>query len=505
VWASVIRAAALVAVLLFSACGGGGSDGEGDPASAVPADALFYAELVVRPEGSQREDALDAAGKLLRTDDPEARIRELMREVAEDEGEDFDYDRDLEPWLGERAGFWVEATDEKDNFGVVLLEATDFDLARESLRASLERDGKTVTERSHRGVEYLVNSEEVAAGIVGDFAAFGREADLRRTIDASEGESLAEADGYVRAVDGLEEDRLAHFWADTRRLVELAARNEEFGALVPLDSLRPLVGAFAADGERLAIEAQSETGDQALGPWLAAGPSPLVQELPADSWIAGGSADVGESLRSAVDELAGAMGGIALRRELRSRYGLDLDRDVLDWVGHTAFVVRGTTPATVDGGLVIQPTDEDRAADAFGRIVGAIQRAVPVRARPVEVAGADQAFALTGGGAVRPIVLARGSGLVVATYGMPAAEAALNPAERLGDTDAYGEAEELVGMEPGLLLSMPAVLELVDAAGGGSEPDFAEVRPYLEAVSVIAAGSTADDDKTVARIAAGLR
>jgi hypothetical protein len=501
----VIRAAALIAVLLFSACGGGGSDGGADPASAVPAGALFYAEFVVRPEGSQREGALDAAGKLLRTADPEGRIRELMREVAEDEGEDFDYERDLEPWLGERAGFWVEATDEKDNFGVLLLEATDFDLARDSLRASLERGGKTVTERTHRGVEYLVNSEEVAAGVVGDFAAFGREADLRRTIDASEGDSLAEADAYGQAVDGLEEERLAHFWADTRRLVELAGRDGQVGTLVPLDSLRPLAGAFMADGERLAVEVRSETTEQALGPWLAAGPSPLVQELPADAWLAGGSADVGKSLRSAVDQVAGALGGIALRRQLQRDFGLDLDRDVLDWVGHSAFFVRGTTPATVDGGLVIQPTDEDRAADAFGRIVGAVQRGAAVRARPVEVAGADQAFALTGGGAPRPIVLARGSGLVVATFGVPAAEAVLDPPERLGDTDVYGEAEELVGMEPGFLLSMPAVLELVDAAGAGSEPDFAEIRPYLAAVSVIAAGSTADGDRILARVAAGLR
>jgi hypothetical protein len=506
VWGFLIRAFLVAAVLLVAGCGGGGSDGDADPATAVPSDALFYAEVVVRPEGSLREDALAAAGKVLRTDEPEARLRELMRSAFEDAGEDVDYERDVQPWLGERAGFWVEPTSEKDNFGVLLLEAADFDKARDSLRASLERGGRTVSERSHRGVEYLVNSEEVAAGVVGDFAAVGREPDLRRTIDASEGSSLAEADAYREAVDALEDERLAHFWADMRELMRLALAEDELGAMVPLDSLRPLAGSFAADGDRLAVELQSLTsGEDALAPWLATGPTPLVQELPADAWAAGGAADLGEGLRTTLDQVAGAFGGIAIRRELQRETGLDLDRDLLDWIGHAAFFVRGSTPSTVDGGLVIQPTDEQRAADAFGRIVGAVQRAASVTARPIDVPGAEQAFVFNDRTVPKPIVLARGSGLVVLAFGAAAAEAALGSGERLGDTDAYAEAEELVGMEPSFMLSMPAVLELADAAGATGEPDFTELRPYLDTLSVIAAGGIEDGDRSTARIAAGLR
>ena len=210
-------AALSATAVLAGGCGGAGAGGEGDPASAVPQDALFYAELVVRPEGSLREDALDAAGKVLRTDDPEAEIRRLMGLAFADTGEDFDFDRDVEPWLGERAAFWVRPSEAKDNFGALLLATTDAEEAETSLKASLERGGKTVAERSHNGTDYLVNSEEVAAGIVGDFAVIGREAEYKRTIDAFEGDSLAEADEYSDAIDALEDDRLAHFWADTRR------------------------------------------------------------------------------------------------------------------------------------------------------------------------------------------------------------------------------------------------------------------------------------------------
>ena len=70
----MLRAASLAALALLAAlvaaCGGGAAAGEADPASAVPADALVYIEAVVRPEGDLRDDALAAAGKVLRTDDP---------------------------------------------------------------------------------------------------------------------------------------------------------------------------------------------------------------------------------------------------------------------------------------------------------------------------------------------------------------------------------------------------------------------------------------------------
>jgi Protein of unknown function (DUF3352) len=501
------RFAAVAAVAVLAAgCGGGGASGEGDPATAVPADALLYAEVVVRPEGSQRDDALAAAGKVLLTDDPEAKIRELVDRAFEGREDDFDYDRDVKPWLGERAAVWLSRT--TDHAGVTVLAVTDTEKAQASLESAVERSGETVSERSHRGHEYVVNGGGWAGGVVGDFLAIGPEASFRRTIDAVEGDSLAESDEYADAVDALEDDRLAHFWIDTPALIERTqameggARSEQLSALLPLDDLPPIAGSFTADGERLAIETKLRGADRRLGPLLAGGSTPLLQELPGDSWAAAGSADVGEAVRATVDSFAGAIGGLALRREVRRQTGLDLDRDVLDWIGHVAFFVRGTTPETLDGGLVIQPTDEDRAADAFARIVGAIQVAANVRARPVDVAGADQAFEIVDARAPRPVVIARGSGLVVATLGRDAAEAALASGDRLGDTETYAEAEELVGMEPGALVSMPQLLELIDAYG--PDPDLEQARPYLEAFSVVAAGMTASDDEATGRIAAGL-
>ena len=55
-------------------CGESGSGGEGDPSSLVPAGAAFYVEAAVQPQDGRREDALAAASKIMRTDDPAAKL-----------------------------------------------------------------------------------------------------------------------------------------------------------------------------------------------------------------------------------------------------------------------------------------------------------------------------------------------------------------------------------------------------------------------------------------------
>ena len=59
----VLPALLLIAVLL-AACGGAGGAADADPAKAVPAGTAIYIEGVIRPEGDQRDDLMDAARAL---------------------------------------------------------------------------------------------------------------------------------------------------------------------------------------------------------------------------------------------------------------------------------------------------------------------------------------------------------------------------------------------------------------------------------------------------------
>jgi hypothetical protein len=523
----MLRSASLAALsllaVLVAACGGGSGSGDVDPATAVPRGAIFYLEVSVRPEGEVRESALDAAGKVLRTADPEAKIRELVdKAFAEGDDTDVSYERDVEPWLGERAGLWVsDRLDDNGDPGVVgIVATTDADKAQSAIEEGRKRNGEPpTTKRSHAGVDYQVDEDGFAYAVTDDFVLFGDEPELEQTIDATKGDSLADEDRYRDAIAGLDDNRLAHFFLDLKRVIDLGVRGEpgaaeqlrQLESLFPLSQLPPLGGAFLADGDRLAIDlvmhAASEDVLDRLGALGGgAGRSPLLGELPGDSWAALAAPKMGENLRRTFDQLAGAVGGSVVTEQLRREYGVDLERDVFSWMGDTAVFVRGDSVNELDGGLVIGVTDEDRARDAFGKLVGALQKAGGVRARPIRVPGAESAFAIRQPSMPAPIVFARGGDKVVLTYGEDAAVQALDPATKLADSDVYREAADALGNEvdPSILVSVPVIDSLVQSAGA-ADADWEQLRPYLETLTVFAIGGKREGSSALSRIAAGLK
>src|SRR5215217_8224089 len=84
--ASALSLTCAVLALTAAACGESGSGGDDGPAALVPASASIYAEAAVRPEGELRDDALAAAGKILRTGDPAGKLRELVDKGLADDG-----------------------------------------------------------------------------------------------------------------------------------------------------------------------------------------------------------------------------------------------------------------------------------------------------------------------------------------------------------------------------------------------------------------------------------
>ena len=76
----LLACVALIAGGVATGCGSSsGSSGSGLTAK-VPREALAYFEVTLRPSGAARDDALAAAGKLLNSPDPAARIRGLLQQ-----------------------------------------------------------------------------------------------------------------------------------------------------------------------------------------------------------------------------------------------------------------------------------------------------------------------------------------------------------------------------------------------------------------------------------------
>ena len=168
--------------------------------------------------------------------------------------------------------------------------------------------------------------------------------------------------------------------------------------------------------------------------------------------------------------------------------------------------VRGADMASLDGALVISSTDDAKAEAAFGKIVGLIGKQTGAAPEPVEVDGAEAAFAIAAPDAEKPVILARGEGRVVAAYGEQAASAALSSGAKLGDSEGFDAAEEILGdgMEPSFLLSVADVIKLADATGA-TDAEFDKARPYLEALGVVTSGGKADGDRVQSRIAVTLK
>jgi hypothetical protein len=177
---------ALISLALFAAgCGGSSASGGDDPASAVPAGASIYADATLRPEGSLREDALAAAGKILRTSDPEGKIRELVADAfAESEDPKLDYERDVAPWLGEKVAIWLAPTSGEEDFrGAIVATAKDEDEAQAAIDRAVAGSDKTFSKRTYKDVEYQASTDS-AAGIVEGFAVFGTEPEFKQSVDA---------------------------------------------------------------------------------------------------------------------------------------------------------------------------------------------------------------------------------------------------------------------------------------------------------------------------------
>jgi hypothetical protein len=245
----------LATAALLTGCGG---EDEPGVASVVPADAAAFAELPLR-DGDNESPLLAAAG------DPATILRSLDSTV--------DYERDVEPWLGER----VAAFAAEGRVGLVL-EADDGEAAE---RFARRRRGAVV-----EGHVVLGAPETLAAA--------------RR---AAEGDSLADSDPY-EALDERAGDR-------------------EGLALVAPSVLRGLtrshVSAVIRAGGRSAIVADVEGLDRGKGR------APALGAIPSRAVLAFASPDVGRDVEAAIGESE-------LLEGLRERFGVNL-RATLKAVG----------------------------------------------------------------------------------------------------------------------------------------------------------------------------
>ena len=488
----VVSIAALVAV------GCGKEDEAASGASElVPAGSVIYGEATLKPEGDQKE-AIDAIlAKFPGGGQAGDKLKDLIEQGLRESDAPISFKEDIEPWLGDEAAFFaVNLSPNSDAQSAAGLIATDDeDKARDALEKSAE--GK-LTKQNYKDVEYLTDESESAAAVFDGFVVLGTEAGVKAAIDTSKGgKRLSEDENYKNALDDAADDRLGFFYMNSP---ELLTSLREAGTPLP-DSFRkffeePLVATLDADNDGVVFEG---TVPEEIGRASLFGQaSDMVEELPGDSWLGMAQTDFGKLIDFYVDAFAGIAGGRdAIEQQLKAATGLDLQKDVIDWMGDFGVFVRGTSVSELDGALIVETEDEE----ASGRFISALERLAKtqaqgqVRVGPLSAPGGGTGFTASGAMIPKPIHIFQKSGRVVFAYGDAAASDAVNPDNKLGDSADYTAARDSLGdYDISFFLLTQPILDLVESTEAATDADWQKAKPYLEPLNALVGGTSGDGD-----------
>jgi hypothetical protein len=546
-------AVVVVAAIALAAGGCGSSGGSGssiDPAAAVPASAPLYASAVVRPTGSLQSAARSAGRALTHQADPYLRLLAALQTPGSPA---LDFKRDVAPWLGTDAGVFLSSTAGAGEHaaerllalvqkgllgqagsssafpfaahsveGAFVLDTRDAAKARSFLRQLAARAGAHTA--TYRGTSYQASASGIAFGLVDRLVAIGTEGGLHAVIDtAAGGPSLAKAPGYAKLQASAPSAPLAHIYANAAALGGGGAQGLASavsllggGGLLNL-SLVPSKGSLALDADTLAQG--SATGAHGL---LAAGGegARAAGELPGESWLAVGLANVSGTLGSDVRALKGLtaiadagrgsaeggspavaglsvkglIGGILSPLEALGAETPEAKRDFASWMGSAGLFASGSGLLELKGGVVIDSNNPALSRAAVGKLAQKL-RASGGAVQSVSIPGTDAAVTARLNGL--PVELdiadgrdAGGHSKFVIGIGEASVQAALNPSSRLSGAAPYGVAASALGesIEPSAIVDFPTLLGLLEGVGLNEDPSISSFVPYLRSLTALAAG-----------------
>jgi hypothetical protein len=513
---SVLALLAAAAAVLV-ACGDSGESADlgPDPATMVPADTPFYAVATIRPEGELGDDLDSALSKLLVTDDVGTRIQDAIDSELADGGKDLTYDEDIAPWLGTRAGAFLNGyearTEEVD--GALVVAVTDAGAAQSFVDEATK--GESGGEREHNGVQLTVSRDgDSAYAIDGDFLLIGSVTGVEDAIDAGGGDSFADLDDSSTGLDVAPDDAIFELYADPQKAIDVVKGS---GA-VPADDLAQIEkqlgelgdGSFDAWGS--VTESSFSVGASAPAGEGATDPTDLLTTLPGDAWLAFAGTGIGDQISSSLDQFkAGFEAGLqqeapGLGNEVdpeqifQEATGLDLERD-LGWIGDVGGFVEGTSIFGLGGGLVITTDDQGAAEDAVAKLQSALSKSRSVKVTPTEGGFDIQAKEAPIGAHV-----AVEDEKVIVAAGADTVDDVLSPTETLDDSDTFQAAEDDLGdgLTPGFFVNFAPILDLIDSTGE-SDPDLESARPYLNALDFLIGGSDLDGERSIVGFTLGVQ
>jgi hypothetical protein len=519
---ALLAASCAAAAVPIAGCGSSSSSNSSsgspgtDPAALLPASAPVYVEAQLRPTGELAANAKTVAGKILRTADPGGKIVGLIDDAAQKKG--ASYEKDVEPWLGQRAGVAITGVHGTGGDGVDVVGAIaskDDDAAKDFLKKYAKG-----TARTYRDVEYQYESDDdIAAAVVDHAVLVGTERAFKSALDARSGASLESAGAFKKARSTVGTDGLGFVYADPSRFFDLAlgAANgsgslkgsqaqslQSFKGLLTGSGLQSVAASLDVASNALRVDAAAIGLKAGAGGGSESGASAeATAAAPAGAWLSVGLGDVGGTFKSSLSTLgsSGATGGVdpaTLMEQLKAQLGIDVQKDLLSWMGNAALFVKGTSMSDLGAALVVTSKDPAASKAAIPKLKKLLSGLnVKTSALSGPGTGGASGFSIDVGGPIGGgIKVASKDDKFVIAYGASAFQDALDGGDKLGDSDPFKTAAGLLeGAKPSLFLDTPQVVKLLGSFAG-SDPDFAKAKPTLDTFGPAAAGVVRDGDVT---------
>jgi hypothetical protein len=513
--------AAVAAALAFAGCGGGGSSS--DPASLAPPKSPLFVEATVQPQGTLKSNVESLAKNVAGIDDLGSLIVSKLESSASASGEGFDYGKEVKPWLGEKAGVFFQRYDGNNFTGYgVAVQTTDASAAQSFVDKQAKSNDEPVTDASYEGVDFKVQSSDgTSVGVVGDFLVVAEdERSFKDAVDASKGESLADADAYSSAVSAAPSGSLGDVYVDVGGLIQQAGGSVDQQALQALKSAgidpteATALASVVPGSDQVEIDVSSELGGESAPSGDA---SSLLGSLPTDSFAAFAVSGFGEQLEEAIDSLDAS--GIPpevpphkLKSTLKAA-GIDLDK-IAGSLGDAAVFAEGGSKSSLAGALVLTTKESSEATNTVANI-GLLLRGTGTPG-VTAINGKASGFSIHSPELGRkPLVVVAGApgagaqagvGRIAIAYGLPAATQALasEGGETLSESPTFKEAVGALGSTPiSGFVDGPAALRLAESLVPSSEQGFREAKPYLAKASYIAIGSGSSGELATAKLIVG--
>ncbi|GAA3519275.1 hypothetical protein GCM10022234_13570 [Aeromicrobium panaciterrae] len=470
----IVGAAAALVITLAGAgayawtkLSGGGSQ----PHDVLPSSVIAYARVDADPSTGQKIAILKLVRKF-----PELAKELGIKDVGQDVRKplledlvaecDLDYDKDVEPWLGNRIGV---AYDAKLETPIAAVQVSDEDKARTGINKLADCGGPD----ARTGIAFLDGYALVTP----------RKADAAKVVTAATATSLADNAAYAKDIDQLGEQGVFSAWVDLKQVGDIKEL-QTLGA-----EMAEMEGAFKGVGTA-AVTLRAGSSSIELAGIAHVDKAPQVskatslEHLPEDTVLALSASGLGDEAAAQFE--SGFMDGMTADgfdpdeelATLEEELGLRFPEDLVTLLGDGLVFAVGRNNlervptmggpeqlSSLDIGLKLT-TDPTKGADLAKRLVAlANEQGVPLATTQTD------------------------DGVVIATN-QEAADS-LEGDGTLGDTDNFTEAIAHPGSYPAFYVNLDAILDAL--LGSDPPPDVEDMLNELEPLSSLGISSTHND------------